>query len=146
MRISRCRTPGNGDETGRSAAKGRSCRACGEEEDGLQRASDGLAFACGVVDTLAMADEAAASGRRPGAAAVRPSRASPAREQVLAYGAEQAHASVRRDVLVQPEEVRRIVGALERLQPLVLLCTVCLADPLLALIHEEVHVDAGVVG
>src|SRR5215218_814209 len=77
MRISRCRTPGNGDETGRSAAKGRSCRACGEEEDGLQRASDGLAFACGVVDTLAMADEAAASGRRPGAAAVGPEREPP---------------------------------------------------------------------
>jgi hypothetical protein len=45
MRISRCRTRGNGDETGRGAAKGRSCCACGEEEDGLQRASDGLASA-----------------------------------------------------------------------------------------------------
>src|SRR5215207_9770491 len=69
-----------------------------------------------------------------------------ARAEVLAYGAEQAHASVRRDVLVQPEEVRRIVGALERLQPLVLVGTVGLPDPLLALIHQEVHVDAGVVG
>jgi hypothetical protein len=41
MRISRCRTRGNGDETGRGAVKGRSCRACGDEEDGLQRASMG---------------------------------------------------------------------------------------------------------
>ena len=32
----------------------------------------------------------------------------------------QAHASVRRNALVQPEEVHQIVGALERLQPLVL--------------------------
>ena len=38
MRISPCRTPGDGDEAGRGAAKTRSGRPCGEEEDGLQRA------------------------------------------------------------------------------------------------------------
>jgi hypothetical protein len=39
MRISPCRTPGNGDGAGRGAANTLSGRACGEEEDGLQRAS-----------------------------------------------------------------------------------------------------------
>src|SRR5687768_5855815 len=38
-------------------------------------------------------------------------------------------ASVRRDVLVQPEEVRRIIGALEGLQPLVFPGAVGLPDP-----------------
>src|SRR5215218_11340615 len=69
-----------------------------------------------------------------------------ARAEALAHGVEQARNLVWRDVLVQPEEVRRIVGALERLEPLVLVGTVGLPDPLLALIHHEVHVDAGVVG
>ena len=39
MRISRCRTRGNGDEAGRGAAEACSGRARSEEEDGLQRAS-----------------------------------------------------------------------------------------------------------
>jgi hypothetical protein len=39
MRISRCRTRGNGDEAGRGAAKARSGRAGGGEEDGFRRAS-----------------------------------------------------------------------------------------------------------
>src|SRR3712207_380833 len=49
-------------------------------------------------------------------------------------------------VLVAAEEVVRIVAALERLEAVVLLGPVGLADPLLTLLHEEVHVDAGVVG
>jgi hypothetical protein len=54
--------------------------------------------------------------------------------------------SVGLDVLVEPEEVRRVVLALEGLQSVVLVGAVGLPDPLLALFHEEVHVDAGVVG
>src|SRR5215218_9702469 len=88
MRISRCRTRGNGDEAG-CGAKARSGRACGEKEDGLKRAStDPLhagavllmladlgapkvlasmaTMARAVVDPLAIADEGVASGRRPG--------------------------------------------------------------------------------
>jgi hypothetical protein len=71
--------------------------------------------------------------------AARPSRGlSGARAEVLAYGAEQAHASVRWDVLVQPEEVRRVVCALELDQPLVLPVAVGLADPLGPLVAQEV--------
>jgi DNA-binding NarL/FixJ family response regulator len=92
MRFSPCHTPGNGDEADRGASKTRSCRACGQddEEEELQRALmdrshrgavlltladlertegpclGGVRCACGVVDTLASADEAAASGRREG--------------------------------------------------------------------------------
>src|SRR5206468_6233511 len=47
----------------------------------------------------------------------------------------------RRDVLVQPEEVVGVVAPLERLEAVVLLGAVRLADPLLALIHQEVDVD-----
>ena len=90
-----CRTPGNGDEAGRGAAKTRSGRPRGEEEEeeeeeeedrlqsalidpvhagavlltwrisGAPKVLGGCDSACGVVNTLAMADEAGASGRRP---------------------------------------------------------------------------------
>src|SRR5678815_2647997 len=50
------------------------------------------------------------------------------------------------DVLVQTEEIRRVVLPLERLQPLVLRFTVRLAYAVLAFLHQEVDVDAGVVG
>src|SRR4029453_1077448 len=50
-----------------------------------------------------------------------------------------------RDVLVQPEEVVRVVAALERLQLVVLRRAVRIADPLLALFHQEVDVHARVV-
>src|SRR5438034_6542468 len=52
--------------------------------------------------------------------------------------------SVRRDVLVPAEEVVRVVRPLQRLQPLPPLRPVGLADPVLALLHEKVHIDAGV--
>jgi hypothetical protein len=99
MRISRCRTRGNGDEAGRGAGKERSARAGGGEEDGSRRASmdrfhvgaglptpadlgregpcvGGRDRARSAVRMLAIADEAAASGRRPGASAVRHERQS----------------------------------------------------------------------
>src|SRR5881628_658 len=50
-----------------------------------------------------------------------------------------------RDVLVEPEEVVRVVRPLEGLQSLVLLRSIGLADPVLPLVHEEVHVHARVV-
>jgi hypothetical protein len=50
--------------------------------------------------------------------------------------------SVWRDVLVQAEEVHRIVGPLQRLETLELFETIGSPDPLLALVHQEVHVDA----
>src|SRR3712207_5118310 len=49
-------------------------------------------------------------------------------------------------VLVEAEEVAGVVAALERLEPIVLLSPVGLADTLLTFLHEEVHVDARVVG
>src|SRR5215204_2750961 len=49
-------------------------------------------------------------------------------------------------VLVEAEEVLGVIATLERLEPVVLLGPVGLADPLLTLLHEEVHVDARVVG
>ena len=49
-------------------------------------------------------------------------------------------------VLVEAEEVVGVVAALERLEPVVLPCPVGLANTLLSLLHEEVHVDARVVG
>src|SRR5215207_10336016 len=49
-------------------------------------------------------------------------------------------------VLVEAEDVVGVVAALERLEPVVLLCPIGLADTLLSLLHEEVHVDARVVG
>src|SRR5262249_57882461 len=50
------------------------------------------------------------------------------------------------DVLVQTEEVVRVVALLERLQPVVAGRPVGLADALLAFVHQEVHVDARVIG
>src|SRR4029453_5584737 len=50
-----------------------------------------------------------------------------------------------RDVLVQPEEVRGVVFLLEPLEALGLFRSICLPDPLLALVHEEVHVHARVL-
>src|SRR5438309_7589191 len=52
---------------------------------------------------------------------------------------------VRPDVLVQPEEIRWVVPALQRLELRVAIPAVRLLDPLLALLHEEVHVDIGLV-
>src|SRR5207249_3229197 len=54
-------------------------------------------------------------------------------------------ASGRRDVLVDPEEVLRVVAALQLLQARVLLGAVGLAHAGLALVAEEVDVDAGLV-
>src|SRR5688572_16421203 len=53
--------------------------------------------------------------------------------------------SVRPDVLVHAKQIRGIVLALERLQARPLLRAVRLLHPLLALLHEEVHVDARVI-
>src|SRR5829696_4312358 len=53
--------------------------------------------------------------------------------------------SVRRDVLVEPEEVVWVVLALECLQAIVLGRAVGLADPILPFLHEEVDVDMLVV-
>src|SRR5204863_2635725 len=49
------------------------------------------------------------------------------------------------DVLVDPEEVVRVVAALQLLQARVLLRAVRLPHAVLALVAEEVHVDAHVV-
>src|SRR5215212_4728613 len=57
-----------------------------------------------------------------------------------------SHSDVGPYVLVEAEEVVRVVAVLQRLEPLILLSPVGLADPLLTLLHEEVHVDARVVG
>lgn len=51
-----------------------------------------------------------------------------------------------RDVLVQSEEVVWVVPPLQSLEPLVLRRSIGLADALLTLVHQEVHIDAGVVG
>src|SRR5438552_1214046 len=53
---------------------------------------------------------------------------------------------VRRDVLIESEEVLRVVAALQSLESAVLLCAVSLADAILTLVHEEVHVDARMPG
>src|SRR5262245_10405508 len=50
-----------------------------------------------------------------------------------------------RDVLVQPEAVVGVVFLLERPEALVFCRSICLANPLVTLVHEEVHVDAGVI-
>src|SRR5919106_3257735 len=50
--------------------------------------------------------------------------------------------SIRWDVLVQAEEVVRVILPLQGLQPIVFLSSVSLANSLLSLLHEEVHVDA----
>src|SRR6266496_6649494 len=52
----------------------------------------------------------------------------------------------RRDVLIDPEEVVRVVAPLQLLQTSVLLGAVRVTDPTLALVAEEVHVDARLVG
>src|SRR5215212_3366405 len=49
-------------------------------------------------------------------------------------------------VLVEAEEVVGVIATLERLEPVVLLGPVGPADALLTLLHQEVHVDARVVG
>src|SRR6185295_7986121 len=54
--------------------------------------------------------------------------------------------SVRRDVLVQAEEVVGVVLSLQRLEAVVLRRAIGLPDPLLPLLPEEVHVDARVEG
>jgi hypothetical protein len=57
-----------------------------------------------------------------------------------------SHGGIGPYVLVEAEEVVGVIAALERLEPVVLLGPVGLADPLLTLLHQEVHVDARVVG
>src|SRR5215203_3043701 len=49
-------------------------------------------------------------------------------------------------VLVEAEEVLGVIATLERLEPVILLGPVGLADPLLTLLHQEVYIDARVVG
>src|SRR5215210_9023480 len=57
-----------------------------------------------------------------------------------------SHSDVGPDVLVKAEEVVGVIATLERLEPVILLGPVGLADPLLTLLHQEVHIDARVVG
>src|SRR5829696_2169577 len=57
-----------------------------------------------------------------------------------------SHSDVGPDVLVEAEEVVGIIATLQRLEPVVLLGPVGLADPLLTLLHQEVYIDARVVG
>src|SRR2546430_21682 len=52
----------------------------------------------------------------------------------------------RRNVLVDPEEVLGVIAPLELLQTSVFLGAVRLTDAILALVAEEVHVDARLVG
>jgi RNA polymerase sigma factor (sigma-70 family) len=52
---------------------------------------------------------------------------------------------VGRNVLVEAEHVVRVVPALERLEAVELRWPVRLPDPLLTLVHQEVHIHAGVV-
>jgi hypothetical protein len=73
----------------------------------------------------------------------------PAVEAVIAISptdvvwANMGHAHLgRRDVLVDPEEVVRVVLSLQGLQPVVLLRPVGLPDPLRTLIAQEIHIDA----
>src|SRR5215210_8197384 len=49
-------------------------------------------------------------------------------------------------VLIEAEEVVGVIATLQRLESIVLLGPVGLADPLLTLLHEKVHIDACVVG
>src|SRR5207247_697740 len=81
------------------------------------------------------------ASRAPGPA--RDRRVAGARRRVLrrASGAEPA---LRRDVLIQPEEVARVVAALDVDEPIVRLSWVCGMDPLRAVAREEVHVRAAV--
>src|SRR4029453_6930421 len=53
---------------------------------------------------------------------------------------------VRWDVLVPPEEVVGVVFALQRTQAVVLRRPIGLANPILALLHQDVHVDARMEG
>src|SRR5829696_10429593 len=57
-----------------------------------------------------------------------------------------SHSDVGPDVLVEAEEVVRVVATLQRLEPVVLLGPVGSADPLLTLLHQEVYIDTCVVG
>src|SRR5215204_6836662 len=57
-----------------------------------------------------------------------------------------SHSDVGIDVLVEAKEVVGVIATVQRLEPVVLLGSVGLADPLLAFLHEEIHVDARVVG
>jgi hypothetical protein len=54
--------------------------------------------------------------------------------------------SIRRNVLVEPEKVVRVVLALEPFQAVVLGRAIGLADPILPFLHEEVDVDMLMVG
>src|SRR4030042_2235201 len=54
--------------------------------------------------------------------------------------------SVRADVLIEAEEVGRVVSAFEGLESIVLGGPVGLLDPLFSFLHEEIDVHAGVVG
>src|SRR5215212_449336 len=57
-----------------------------------------------------------------------------------------SHSDVGPDVLVEAEEVVGIIATLQRLEPVVLLGPVGLANPLLTLLHQEVYIDTCVVG
>src|SRR5215212_4524369 len=57
-----------------------------------------------------------------------------------------SHSDVGYDVLVEAEEVVGVIATLQRLEPVILLGPGSLADPLLTLLHQEVHIDACVVG
>src|ERR671917_1449149 len=59
---------------------------------------------------------------------------------------EDSHSDVGSYVLVEAEEVVRVIAALECLEPVVLLCPVGLSDARLPLLHQEVHVNAHMVG
>src|SRR5215216_6150788 len=48
-----------------------------------------------------------------------------------------SHSDVGPDVLVEAEEVVGVIATLERLEPVILLGPVGLADPLLTLLHQE---------
>ena len=75
--------------------------------------------------------------------------ARPPRQARLSLGAgppTPAGWSIRPDVLVQPEQVGRIELAFECLEPNVFGHPVRLSDSLLSFLHQEVDVDAGVIG
>src|SRR5215211_138350 len=57
-----------------------------------------------------------------------------------------SHIDVGPDVLVKAEEVVGVIATLQCLEPVILLGPVGLADPLLTLLHQEVHIDPCVVG
>src|SRR5262245_3166096 len=74
----------------------------------------------------------------PGSHALRPCRIRGYAPKLELPGAQ---TDLRSDVLVQPEEVRRVVLAFERPEPLVLGLTVGRPHSVLPLVPEKVHID-----